>query len=546
MNNISLLVLGLVTFILSSVPAAYAKDNLAEEIPNIPHDSILQFDPPLHASSSWSAFPQPTVKPANSDRAESQIEHEKFNTNSQVPTLEFDKLSSPSAVGNLESPTLEFEAPGLDLAETSTPAISTSEVSTPETNTANLNTPEIDIYQSSTPELTPFHLPEGLDDSDLFEQDSSEIDSSYTHSIVSRSVTHTVPSPEPSLIFERVPESDLTPKPQETPSTIAHSDQVSANQSSSAVSDSSNRSIGLDFTLRPAVAPSSTPSTASASPASPAPPVAPQLAKSIAEGSLDALFTGDSDSLVARTVGSAEGTRSVDGSKNPAYYGHTDPGNGVWNLGSFSYQHGATSPEEADAKQLARLRQQAETMLEKAAAQGMNLTLEEKLNGIDLANQAPKAVLDKQGYIDWLAEAHGKGMSGADAILWARVQSFIDPYTQTWNAPGLGNTEESISHDQNRRMLAIAKALATYLQEMANGSPANSATNNQVSDRSLSEEEGIARLLAQPMTRLFDWAGSLASNVADRSSESESFSESISVRQLFALDLERTVETLQP
>jgi hypothetical protein len=80
------------------------------------------------------------------------------------------------------------------------------------------------------------------------------------------------------------------------------------------------------------------------------------------------LFEGGSDSLVARAVGSAEGTRTPEGHRNPAYYGHVDPGNGVWNLGSFSYQHGASSPEEADAKQLARLRQQAQVLQQKAIA----------------------------------------------------------------------------------------------------------------------------------------------------------------------------------
>jgi hypothetical protein len=162
---------------------------------------------------------------------------------------------------------------------------------------------------------------------------------------------------------------------------------------------------------------------------------------------------------VAIVVGNAEGTRSPDGQPNPAFYGHSDPGNGVWNLGTFSYQHGASSPEEADAKQLARLQKQAKVMQEKAAAKGLKLTLEEALNGIDLANQAPKAVLEAEGYIDWLAKAHAQGLQGLDAILWARVQSFINPNTQQWDAPGLGNTEAQIRHDQQRRMQAITNAI---------------------------------------------------------------------------------------
>ncbi|MBC7999741.1 MAG: hypothetical protein IAF58_17440 [Leptolyngbya sp.] len=39
------------------------------------------------------------------------------------------------------------------------------------------------------------------------------------------------------------------------------------------------------------------------------------------------IFEGASDSIVAWTVGQAEGTRHY-GEKNPAFYGHVDPGNG--------------------------------------------------------------------------------------------------------------------------------------------------------------------------------------------------------------------------
>jgi hypothetical protein len=182
----------------------------------------------------------------------------------------------------------------------------------------------------------------------------------------------------------------------------------------------------------------------------------------IAPYSFDQLFAGETDSLVARAVGSAEGTRSPTGERTRAFYGHVDPGNGVWNLGTFSYQHGARSPEEADAKQLKRLRQQAEVLQAKAAAQGMTLGLEEILNGIDLANQSPRAALDRQGYIDRLAQAYDMGLTGSEAILWARTRSYLNPDTGRWNAPGLGNTLDGISRDQERRQRAIAKAMAAY------------------------------------------------------------------------------------
>ncbi|MDX2215393.1 MAG: hypothetical protein SFY66_19170 [Oculatellaceae cyanobacterium bins.114] len=185
------------------------------------------------------------------------------------------------------------------------------------------------------------------------------------------------------------------------------------------------------------------------------------------------VFDGGSDSLVAKAVGSAEGTRTPDGGRTWAYYGHVDPGNGVWNLGSFSYQHGAKTPEEADVKQLRRLQQQAAELHHQAAEKGMAMTLQEELNGIDLANQSPAAALDR-GYIAWLKTAHNMGLVGSDAILWARTRSYLDPDSGRWSAPGLGNNIHSITQDQERRMNAVNRAIALHQhQPVANEDMAN-------------------------------------------------------------------------
>lgn len=180
---------------------------------------------------------------------------------------------------------------------------------------------------------------------------------------------------------------------------------------------------------------------------------------------LPSLFEGNSDSLVARAVGSAEGTRTPNGGINPAYFGHTDPGNRVWNMGTFSYQHGAQTPEEADQKQLARLQNQGDVLRQRAVEHGLNLTLEETLNGLDLANQSPLAAIGRVGYIERLAEAKANGYEGSEAILIARTRSYINPNTGRWNAPGLGNTEASIRRDQQRRANAVAQAIAAYETE---------------------------------------------------------------------------------
>jgi hypothetical protein len=172
------------------------------------------------------------------------------------------------------------------------------------------------------------------------------------------------------------------------------------------------------------------------------------------------------DPLIAIAIGHAEGTRTAAGDRTWAYYGHRDPGNGRWNVGSFSYQHctertPCSTPEEADARQIQRLRQQSIELQRQARAVGLYLTPEELLNGLDLANQAPLAALDR-GYLNWLKQAQELGKSGSEAILWARVRSFIDPDTQQWNAPGLGNNIRQITADQQRRMDAIARVMQDY------------------------------------------------------------------------------------
>jgi hypothetical protein len=229
------------------------------------------------------------------------------------------------------------------------------------------------------------------------------------------------------------------------------------------------------------------------------------------EAELEAeLFEGGSESLVARAVGSAEGTRTPEGHRTPAYYGHVDPGNGVWNLGSFSYQHGASSPEEADVKQLARLRQQAQVLQQKAIARNITLTLEERLNGIDLANQAPMAALGKGGYVDWLDQAHQMGMRGSDAVLWARTRSFLDPDTRQWDAPGLGNSLHRISSDQERRQVAIARAIeADQHQPKFPQSPESTQLNaSQPPQKQVEQEAAIDRLFAQEVPSPFASASS--------------------------------------
>lgn len=229
-------------------------------------------------------------------------------------------------------------------------------------------------------------------------------------------------------------------------------------------------------------------------------PSDPQVAaETAASPSGEKLFQGGSESLVARTVGAAEGTRAADGGKTSLYEGHSDPGNGVWNRGTFSYQFGNEenlTADEADRRQLAKIQRIHDSvLLPKAAEKGIApLTLAEEINGIDLINQAPLAVTEAGGYVERLAEAKKKGLSGDEAILDARVWAFWDADKGGWDAPGLRayddlGKEASIRHDQDRRMGMINQALEAYQQQ--HGAIAETASSsaqpNQLSQTEITE-----------------------------------------------------------
>ncbi len=109
-------------------------------------------------------------------------------------------------------------------------------------------------------------------------------------------------------------------------------------------------------------------------------------------------------------------------------------------------------------------------------------------------------------------------MSGADAVLWARTRAFINPVTQRWDAPGLGNTAERIEHDQARRMAAIARAIAANQSAVAQdvktvpptptaakaaSPPAKTTVKSPSIPPSTQAGQGIAQLLAEKIVELF-------------------------------------------
>ncbi|MBE7383818.1 MAG: hypothetical protein F6J95_020680 [Leptolyngbya sp. SIO1E4] len=153
-----------------------------------------------------------------------------------------------------------------------------------------------------------------------------------------------------------------------------------------------------------------------------------------------------SDAEILCAIGAAEGTRNDDCSPNQAYYGHTDPGNAAQNLGTFSYQHGAATPTEADQKQLAELRSQIPRYQAQAREKfGKELSKAALLAVLDLHNQAPAAAAD---FIQHLPSHDPTPQT----IVEARVNSFVNPATGQLEAPGLGNSPTTVRADQKRRV----------------------------------------------------------------------------------------------
>ena len=98
------------------------------------------------------------------------------------------------------------------------------------------------------------------------------------------------------------------------------------------------------------------------------------------------------DDTLKRAICRAEGTCDRNGNPNHAYNSHTDPGNRKRNQGFFSYQHGASSPEEADQKQLARLRVVDSRYIAQAQAKfGERCSRACMVAWLDAFNQSPDA-----------------------------------------------------------------------------------------------------------------------------------------------------------
>jgi hypothetical protein len=147
-----------------------------------------------------------------------------------------------------------------------------------------------------------------------------------------------------------------------------------------------------------------------------------------------------------------------------SYNGHRDL-NGEWNKGVFSNQRDKVETvAEADQLQFARLKGYNQEITRLAAKYGLTLTTEERMNALDLGNQAEDALLKGWGFIERLSLAKKReGLRGNDAILYARTWAFFNPDARggrgEWQAAVFGNDPKAIETDQRRRMDAITDTL---------------------------------------------------------------------------------------
>jgi hypothetical protein len=149
-------------------------------------------------------------------------------------------------------------------------------------------------------------------------------------------------------------------------------------------------------------------------------------------------------------IGISEGTRTPSGGYTRAYYGHTDPGNGVHNVGTVSGQQGG-SPQGSDRRWMATLTQkqlQLAPVLQRLGIPANSVAYNRLMfNALDLMVQAPAAYPD---FVRQLPAILARGAT-IEAIAKARADSFINPRTGRLDAGGFGNSYSRLLADQRSR-----------------------------------------------------------------------------------------------
>lgn len=151
------------------------------------------------------------------------------------------------------------------------------------------------------------------------------------------------------------------------------------------------------------------------------------------------------DQEIICSIGASEGTRGKDCTPNDAYYGHNDPiqGGRCRNIGTFSYQHCADSPEAADAAWLPVLRKAENNMQAEAKARfGEYLSPKAIAAGLDAHTQSPQAATV---YVRNLPSAN----PSFEEVVEARIKSL------NWSRARSGGRPMNVRADQRRRVSRI-------------------------------------------------------------------------------------------
>ncbi len=169
-----------------------------------------------------------------------------------------------------------------------------------------------------------------------------------------------------------------------------------------------------------------------------------------------------------QAVGYSEGNLTLKGVPTNNYYGHFDVGNNARNLGAFSYQGPASSPEEADiiwTDKLCRVIPTLVSNIDRRLANNPTMFPFILLNLCDLYTQAPLAVTEPNGLVDQLINVKPsleKLENSVDFMVELRVNSYYDP-TGKLCAAGFNNDVNKLTKDQRRRCNCLMEYVKTYL-----------------------------------------------------------------------------------
>jgi hypothetical protein len=178
-------------------------------------------------------------------------------------------------------------------------------------------------------------------------------------------------------------------------------------------------------------------------------PVLPQTAAGVPVRPVPLAINNDMHPLFV-AIGINEGTRTPNGGYTKAYYGHRDPGNGAFNVGTVSGQQGG-SPQSSDQRWAGILTQTMTSVTPILVRNGLpqnSVGFQRMLFNIaDLKVQAPAAVPD---FVRRLPQIVRQGVT-IEAIAKARADSFINPATGRLEAAGFGNNYQTLLRDQRSR-----------------------------------------------------------------------------------------------